>query len=371
MTIQQRLEQKRSYIIDSYKNGISTVKLGKEFNCNPGTIHYFLKNNFVDIKKRPENYGTIEDRKSEIMDLYSKNLSAYAIGKQLNIAKCTILRAGGIWGLDFSSKKTKQNPLFIKDQKDLIVKMHLEGKSAASIARELKYCHSAISEYLNSLGYDQPLNKHEVNLDFFKKIDTEIKAYVLGFWYADGNVVKDKIRLQITDLDILERIKKEIDYTGDLYITQPRKENHKTQYCLSIARGEVVEDMIRLGCVPNKTLVTKFPTQDIVPQELIRHFIRGYIDGDGNIYAPNRANIIRCQIVGTKEFLQGIELFAKSVNSKCSWTQRFPERNNNNHNLIISGNANCIKFLDEIYRDSIIHLDRKYRSYKNYKLNHA
>lgn len=39
------------------------------------------------------------------------------------------------------------------------------------------------------------------------------------------------------------------------------------------------EDLINLGCVPNKSLILKFPTFDIVPEKYMSHFIRGYFDG--------------------------------------------------------------------------------------------
>jgi len=61
--------------------------------------------------------------------------------------------------------------------------------------------------------------------------------------------------------------------------------------------------LIKLGCVPKKSLILTFPTEEQVPQEFIYDFIRGYIDGDGYIqydYIKHRYRII---IAGTKAFL--------------------------------------------------------------------
>lgn len=45
----------------------------------------------------------------------------------------------------------------------------------------------------------------------------------------------------------------------------------------------MANDLINLGCIPRKTLVLKFPNESTVPKQLIKHFIRGYMDGDGCI----------------------------------------------------------------------------------------
>ena len=74
-------------------------------------------------------------------------------------------------------------------------------------------------------------------------------------------------------------------------------------------------DLIKQGCVPNKSLILTFPNKHQVPKNLINHFIRGYFDGDGSIsygiqerYSvrkkqnTKRLNI-NAQFIGTKEML--------------------------------------------------------------------
>lgn len=45
-------------------------------------------------------------------------------------------------------------------------------------------------------------------------------------------------------------------------------------------------DLSKHGCVPNKSLILKFPTT--LPNELVNDFIRGYFDGDGSVYINNK-----------------------------------------------------------------------------------
>ena len=62
--------------------------------------------------------------------------------------------------------------------------------------------------------------KYSYDRNYFEKIDTEDKAYFLGFLYADGFNTKQGFRLQISqkDEDVLLKLKENIKYTGKLYI---------------------------------------------------------------------------------------------------------------------------------------------------------
>ena len=50
---------------------------------------------------------------------------------------------------------------------------------------------------------------------------------------------------------------------------------------MRISRKQLVYDLISHGVIPNKTKCLVFPKLE---QEYIRHFIRGYFDGDGSWY---------------------------------------------------------------------------------------
>lgn len=55
---------------------------------------------------------------------------------------------------------------------------------------------------------------------------------------------------------------------------------HQDLYRLSINSTEIVEDLLRLGITPHKSLKIEFPK---VPVEYVNHFLRGNFDGDGSI----------------------------------------------------------------------------------------
>ena len=56
-------------------------------------------------------------------------------------------------------------------------------------------------------------------------------------------------------------------------------------HCIGVENKlpEVLEDLINKGFSLDKTNHCLFPSEDIVPKNLQRHFIRGYFDGDGSL----------------------------------------------------------------------------------------
>lgn len=54
---------------------------------------------------------------------------------------------------------------------------------------------------------------------------------------------------------------------------------------IQISSKTLTADLLKLGCTPRKSLTLKFPNDGIFKSnDLIRHFIRGYFDGDGSVF---------------------------------------------------------------------------------------
>ena len=70
---------------------------------------------------------------------------------------------------------------------------------------------------------------------------------------------------------------------------------------------EMATDLAKAGCYNKKSLTLKFPTEEQVPSKLIRHFLRGYVDGDGCLCCTEKTK--QFSITGTEDFFKGM-LFA-------------------------------------------------------------
>ena len=126
-----------------------------------------------------------------------------------------------------------------------------------------------------------------VNETFFDRWSPEM-AYVLGFIFADGYVHTNKrgsayLGFVSTDLEILKKIKKVMD--SDHVITLRKRSNMKLAWKdlwrLQIGNKHIFSKLHQFGIFQNKSLTIAMPT---IPQNMLGHFVRGYFDGDGNVY---------------------------------------------------------------------------------------
>ncbi|MBI2113353.1 MAG: LAGLIDADG family homing endonuclease [Candidatus Wildermuthbacteria bacterium] len=119
-------------------------------------------------------------------------------------------------------------------------------------------------------------------------------AYVLGFIAADGSLIKNKrgahfLEIQSIDEELLFGIRKVLK--SDLLIGQyiPKNKKWRKRFRLQIGSKKMYQDLTKLGIVPNKEYRLVMPS---MPTLFLRHFIRGYFDGDGSVgfYAFQRKN---------------------------------------------------------------------------------
>lgn len=296
-----------------------------------------------------------------IKELHNKGMTANAIAIETGVSRTTILRRARRLGISFSKGSTWTSDIRLKDQLELVVELYLSGISTIKIGEQLGYHPVSVWKLLNANNIETPKRKYEADLTFFDVIDNEIKAYLLGFWYADGNVIKDRIRIALTDREIIDMVQEALQYTGPIYIKQPSIEGRLIQYEINITRTELADALIKHGCPPKKSLILTFPDSTIVPDHLIHHFARGYFDGDGNLYHYKKTGKWRVQIVGTREFLEGL---SKASQITGYWSQRFPKRNNNCWTWTVGTLEDLEKFLAWIYQDANFYLTRKLLQYQ-------
>jgi intein-encoded DNA endonuclease-like protein len=197
--------------------------------------------------------------------------------------------------------------------------------------------------------------------DFFEVIDSESKAYILGFLFADGNVSLDKsmvrIRLAERDGEILMKIAKELKITKPLSL-----KNYHGYPSLELAfyGKKTCEDLIRLGCVCSKSDKIVFPN---LRNDLIPHFIRGYFDGDGCIGMYLKKKRAYVTICSTPSFNETLLQFLRDNSEIVGGI--YNHKNIINYSEIhICGTKSALMFFDLIYKDATIFLQRKFDKFQ-------
>jgi len=205
--------------------------------------------------------------------------------------------------------------------------------------------------------------------DFFRKIDSEEKAYYLGFLYADG-YINDigyncyvELTLQTEDKYIQEK------FFNDLKSNRIPSKIKMGKYSKMIINSKkIVSDLKKLGCINKKTHVLKFPNE--LDEKYIHHMIRGYFDGDGSIWCSGDNNQYHISFTGNVDFLVGIEEYILRnlpLDKKEHYSPCNRNRKPNIKVLKYGGNQIVSKILGLLYNDSHIYLNRKYEKYLDAK----
>lgn len=267
-----------------------------------------------------------------------------------------------------------KNQKFSKELENRIITMHQNNKLHKEISNELLVSSSGINKVLDRnniprMSASMRNQKYDRNSFYFDDIDTPNKAYILGLLYADGNLSRKNqiiISLQEEDGYIIKQIKNELEYTGNIAYVDLKKKSPKwkNQYRLAINDSHMAKELINKGLVYAKSLVLQFP--DFLSSELTSYFIRGYYDGDGNIWYDNKRNKCQVSICGTNEMIQGLSIVLTKLNIKHNIYSPKQCKRHNTFVLRTCGNKSSYAILSWLYKDASMKILRKYNYYLNF-----
>ena len=266
-----------------------------------------------------------------------------------------------------------------EDEKNKILSMYNTGcYYIKDIANEIGRTPPTVRMFLIRSGvkltYNRSKDKRKflLNENYFDVIDTESKAYFLGLLYADGynNEKTNKVSLRLVEQDkhILESMKKELECDSKLYFHEMKSKKSTWNNCYSfvMCSSKISESLSNKGCLQAKSLILKFPTNEQVPNHLLRHFIRGYFDGDGCLYA-SKSSDVKITICSTDVFCCELKKYIEMQLNINVGIYKGNSNNNITKNLCIGGRLQVYKFLDWIYKDSNFYIQRKHDKYLKFK----
>ena len=259
--------------------------------------------------------------------------------------------------------KTQENLL-------LIQKMYNEGMTFKQIANMFEgISYGTIRNWLIEMGVDirQKGPKSKINKeDYFDVINTNKKAYWLGYLMADGcvslynNQYSLKLHTALDDNILIDTFIKDIDSSNKPYIQEQNK-NGKCykSYSVSLSSKHMVETLISYGITENKSGNEIIPKN--IDEKYYPDFIRGYFDGDGcaSIDSQNNKRIGFIAPLNVLEDIVSI-IGLKNINflrSQCETEMYY---------FNTSLQENVKMFYDYIYKDnSCFCLQRKKKRIEN------
>lgn len=270
----------------------------------------------------------------------------------------------------------KGTALYHKD--DEIVKLYQSGLSSCKIAKIYNVGMNTICRLLENNGIERRSNKinsrkHDYNRLFFRIIDSDIKAYWLGFIFADGYIRNKNsnpllgISLSSKDKEHLEKFKTHIEYTGDIkeYKVTSGYKPGITYNRILLCGEEIFNSLSYYGLTPSKSLTVKAPKH--VENYYYPSFIRGFFDGNGAIAKAGRTKNVQhysIKISSTDNMLYFIkhQIELNGIATINKLTKRRPT--DVVSSLEFGGNKQVLKFLHYIYDSSEVYLERKYDIFK-------
>lgn len=249
------------------------------------------------------------------------------------------------------------------------------------ITRKTGIAHNVLAAMARNGLVARPSNckqHYYCNADFFETIDTETKAYWLGFIYADGCIVEDRqvnILLAGYEKDHLAKYKQAleaehpIEERWDTIRDKNRPVRIQHNVKIRVCSRKLVGDLIDKGCHSRKSTTLVFPTLKQVSEKMRRHFIRGYFDGDGSIWCGKDLSRGRgkwgVSIISTTQFCN--EMMTAMIMDRSSGLELedFSHQRHPNHGkngmmyLQLCSFAAMNSFKDYIYKDATVFLDRK------------
>ena len=296
-----------------YESGSSLNQIADKFQLGYKLVRGRLLK--AGVKMRPNKYKFTEEETKSIVDRYSSNYTGQELARELGcsiaVIKNLILKAGVPWDNKPTNYKLK--------------------------------------------------NGYKVNRECFKNFDTESELYFYGLLLADGCIVSDTNSVQITlqknDKDILDKLSKFVGTDKSLTTRFVSGKYHNTTFCMG--DKEIADKLRSVGMESRKSLREKVPSFYNVKDVNMRHFWRGFVDGDGTVQSLENYRARLLGLIGTKEILEEFAKFCLEHSNALDYRINQNKQVNKNCYEFAATGQDASEIANLLYMDSEYHLDRK------------
>lgn len=176
------------------------------------------------------------------------------------------------------------------EEKEKIIKYYYDNPNVKvkEIGQHFKLTKRAMGKLFKEFNISsRRKNRYTLNEHFFDSIDNELKAYLLGYLFADGFVGDEEYNNIVfsqkkDDMEAVELFKESIEYTGELRIFEPGKasfKNSQDHVVVNFSSEHMANKLRNYGLLKKES----YKSLPKIDNNLLRHFVRGFFDGDGSI----------------------------------------------------------------------------------------
>ena len=268
-----------------------------------------------------------------------------------------------------------------ENDKNCILFAYNNGEDLEEMEITLGFSRRSIRRVLKENNINTHRRKrYTLNEKYFDKIDSEDKAYILGLLFSDGFVGKGKynnivLSFAEDDLYMLDTIKSKIDFTGDIRKAKRKSgyDSSKDNYILNFSSYHMAESLRKLGM--NNIKSERNVAVPNIDNNLKRHFVRGYFDGDGSFTCCKNITKHKLSDGSCKIYEYDRGKFSLIVSSK--FVEEFIKLIPGNFYIhqskvesmvyIEASSRESLKLIYEyLYKDSTIYLERKHSKFLKY-----
>lgn len=346
-------ENEISLAKDLYIKGISLSEISKQVNHSVGAITKKIQELGLSNRRIDWTDEDIQKLKELYENGYTYPEIAFELGKTTRGCQAKAIRLGlkkkecNVW------LNNSRSDFWTKEDVDKLLDCADNYSSYEEISKIINRSIKAISCKLHELNkhikektdIEESLYRRAYSVDdnYFENVDSQKKAYWLGWLVTDGYVLTKfntkrgiinsySIGLDLAekDLYVLEDFKKDIKANISIkyvkeYTPKAAYKNKITgkervikggpQYSLRFSSAKMIQDLAKYGIHQNKTYDVVFPKE--LDSKYYPGFIAGVISGDGCIDIKknhNKGFILRCTIAGTLDLVQKIrEILIKEI----------------------------------------------------------
>ena len=259
------------------------------------------------------------------------------------------------------------------------IKKNYDKYSYAELGKKINRTRNAVQCKVMKLG----LKKDKIqkfNEYYFDEINSNDKAYWLGFIYADGWVEQNKenrtycLGIELSEKDsfhltlfnkwlngnvVVSNRERTVSFDNNKYIV------NSTLCNIKYYSKHMIESLSKYNIVPNKTY--KKCNLPNIPKEYMISFLHGYFDGDGSFFLKNKKRKYYAfnYTSYNKDILEDIRKYLYENYNISSYIY-LSKNNSNVWQLIIASQKDVKIFAELLLNDNVVFLKRKNDLIKEY-----